>query len=314
MRVALLCTPSTIPTATWVRLELTARGHQLDDEAATVPDAGAAAATGHELADRWSRERPDVVLALGWEAGLSAHVGARAGTVDIPVLLRLTRAGRDPGSDRDRLELALARGSRRVLVPSVGELDRLVDRGVRRSVLRVLPEAVDRGLFADTGAELPDGGTHRVAVACRDTHQGAGAVPGPPCGRAYDIVPVSGDNADEAALADRLRSLHALVVTDDSDAEVALALRAMSCAVPVVAVATGTLSDIVADDITGVLVRRTSDVPAALRSLLADPVRRQSMGLAAADRVRARFDTAVVGAALDAVLLEVLPRSVAVAS
>ncbi len=279
-----------------------------------MADAQTAAATGHRLADRWAHERPDVVLALGWEAGLSAHVGTRSGAADIPVLLRLTQAGRDPGSDRDRLELALARSSRLVLVPSVGELDRLVERGVRRSLLRVLPEAVDRGMFIDRGAELTDGTTRRIAVVRPGTHDEVDTVPGARGGMAYDIVALGPGIPDEPTLAERLRSVHALVVTDDSDAEVALALRAMSCAVPVVAVAKGTLSDLVADDVTGVLVRRPADVPAALRTLLADPLGRQSMGLAAADRVRARFDTSVVGATLDAFLLEVLPHCVAVAS
>lgn len=295
--------------------ELSSRGHSVDDPASIPPDAGAAAATGHQLADRWAGERPDVALALGWEAALSAHVAARI--IEIPVVIRLSSAGREPGSDRDRLELALARGSRRVLVPSVGELARLVDRGVRRSVLGVLPEAVDRRQFVDMDAELPAGAGHRVAVARpdgRDDHRLAGTMTGKRGARAYEIVLVRGDGPDAATLADQLRSVHAMVLTGDSDAEVALALRAMSCAVPIVALGTGTLADIVADRVTGMLVRRASDIPAALRSLLADPLGRQGMGLAAVDRVRARFDTAVVGATLEAVLLEALPRRVAVAS
>ena len=314
MRISLLCTPSTLPTATWMGCELISRGHSVDDPASIAPHAGAAAATGHQLADRWAGERPDVALALGWEAALSAHVGARL--VEIPVVIRLSGAGREPGSDRDRLELALARGTRRVLVPSVGELDRLVDRGVRRSVLGVLPEAVDRREFVDMDAELPTGAGHRVAVARpdgQDDHHSAGTTPGRRGATAYEIVPVRGDGP-AAQLADQLRSVHAMVLTGDSDAEVALALRAMSCAVPIVALATGTLTDIVADRVTGVLVHRASDIPAALRSLLVDPLGRQGMGLAAVDRVRARFDTGVVGATLEAVLLEALPRHVAVAS
>lgn len=307
-----------MPTATWVSRELVSRGHSVDTPEAIPPDAGAAAAVGHRLTDHWDGDRPDIALALGWEAGLSAHVAARA--VDIPVAIRLSRAGREPGSDRDRLELALARGTRRVLVPSAGEVDRLVDRGVRRSALRVLPEAVDRRDFVDVDAELPAGVAHRVAVARpdgRDDHHDhplAGAMAGRRGATTYEIVPVRGGGPDTAELADQLRSVHAMVLTGDSDAEVALALRAMSCAVPIVALDTGSLADIVADNVTGMLVRRASDIPAALRSLLADPLGRQGMGLAAVDRVRARFDTTVVGATLEAVLLESLPRSVAVAS
>lgn len=312
MRVALLCTPSTSPTAAWIRRDLTARGHPLDEALPTVPDSASAALIGHGLADRWAVATPDVVLALGWEAGLAAHVGARSH--DLPVVLRLTRAARAPGTDRDRLELALARGSTRVLVASSGELDHLVDRGVRRTALRVLPEAVDRALFVDAGAEVTAAG-HRVALARpgeRREHDPvlelSRVVP------AYDPVLLPGRITTEPELADRIRSVHAMVVTDDSEAEVRLALSAMSCAVPVVAVATGTLSDVVADDVTGLLVRRPAQVNEALRSLLSDPLRRQSMGLAAVDRVRARFDTTVVGAALVGLLFDVQPGRVAVAS
>jgi glycosyltransferase involved in cell wall biosynthesis len=125
---------------------------------------------------------------------------------------------------------------------------------------------------------------------------------------------VLGQDAGIEALAADLRSIHALVVTDDGEDAVALALQAMSCGVPVIGVAVGTLSDVVADGVTGVLVPRAAGVTEALRSLLSDPMRRQSMGLAAVDRVKARFDTAVVGSALEGVLLEVVHGHVATAS
>lgn len=313
MRISLLCTTSTSSTAAWVSDALHAGGHVVDLRPWVDADARSAAYAGHALADRWSMDRPDVVVALGWQAGLAATIGARPG--GLPVTLRLTRAGRAPGSEDDRWEMASARSARRVLVPSTIDVDRLVDRGVRRTSLRVLPEAVDRTLFVDSDAEVPARGRPRIAVACPDQPRAADAVvdrlsrlP------AYDIDLLTRASHGEDELAAALRSAHALVVTDDSDAEVALALRAMSCAVPVVAVATGSLTDIVADEVTGLLVRRSADVTEALRSLLAGPLRRQSMGLAGVDRVRARFDTAVVGAALEGLLLETLPRQVAAAS
>lgn len=315
MRVALICSShaSWSPSAAdWVGRELTARGHVVEETGAAICDAPSAAAAGHDLADRWANQRPDVVLALDWTAGVAAQVGARSH--DLPVVLRLARAARAPGTDQDRLETALARSSRRVLVPSAGELDRLVDRGVPRHRLRVLPESVDRTRFPDAGAEVPPAPVHRVAVARPD--QGAPAVRllallrGLP---AYEPL-VLDSSRDDADLAGDLRSVHALVVTDDGEAEVALSLRAMSCGVPIVASGTGTLSDLVADGVTGVLVRDPAEVTEALRALLSDPLRRQSMGLAAADRVRARFDTPVVAAALEDLLLQVLPRRMAQAS
>jgi hypothetical protein len=303
MRVSLLSTPSATYTAGWAGLALTARGHLLEPPPSAVRDAQSAVSAGHDLAERWVSTRPDVVLALGWEAGLAAQVATRS--MPVPVVLRLTRAARSPGTDRYRLETALARGSQVVLVPSTGEVDHLVDRGVRRSHLRVLPDAVDRSVFADAGAEVTTEGPLRVGVAPasdpKETEQVVGLLRGL---TGYDAVPLPGVTTGDDDLARNLRSLHALVVTDDSEAAVALTLQAMSCAVPVVAVSMGTLSDLVADDITGILVPRASGVTDALRSLLPDSMRRQSMGLAAVDRVRARFDTAVVGAALDGLLLE----------
>jgi glycosyltransferase involved in cell wall biosynthesis len=278
-----------------------------------VRDAQSAVRAGHDLAERWASTRPDIVLALGWEAGLAAQVAVRS--VPAPVVLRLTRAARSPGSDRDRLENALARGTKVVLVPSAGEVDHLVDRGVRRTHLRVLPDAVDRSVFSDAGAEVTTEGPMRVGVApAADPQETEQAVALLRAVAGYDAVPLPGASTTDEDLARTLRSLHALVVSDDSEAAVALTLQAMSCAVPVVAVAVGTLSDLVADDVTGILVPRANGITDALRSLLPDSMRRQSMGLAAVDRVKARFDTAVVGAALDALLLEAVGGRVTTSS
>jgi glycosyltransferase involved in cell wall biosynthesis len=74
----------------------------------------------------------------------------------------------------------------------------------------------------------------------------------------------------------------------------------------VVALHLGALSDLVADGVTGLLVPRASALSDALRALLTDSMRLQSMGLAAVDRVRARFDTLVVAPLLERLLLEVV--------
>lgn len=310
MRVALLCSSSSVPTTDWVADQLARRGHQVDRPVAPLAAAADAADAGHALADRWTVDRPDVALAVGWLAGLAAQVAARE--TSVPVALRLTRAGRSPGSDRDRIEVALARGSALVLVPSAGAVDRLVDRGVPRRLLRVLPEAVDTTLFADDGAEAPATAGHRIAVTpvSDPPSDPARLLAGLPACQPV-VLPAAGQTRDLPAA---LRSLTAVVAVDDSDAEVSLVLQAMSCGVPTVAVDTGTLSDLVADQVTGLLVPRPADVPEALRSLLADPMRRQSMGLAAVDRARARFDTEVVGTALDRLLHEVVPAHPEVAA
>lgn len=304
MRVALVCTPSSRHTQDWVSDQLLQHDH-VPDGPTTVPDLTEAAEVGHGLADRWRRDSgPDVVVALGWEAGLAAQVATRAHHA--PVVLRLTQPARVPGSDRFRLETALARTSNLVLVPSVGELDRLVDCGIDRAKLRVLPDAVDRSRFADTG---PFAAADRVRVAVIRADDGTD--PGPALPGVASMV-VTLDQPDEL-LAGQLRSCAALVVVDDSDAEVALALRAMSCGVPVVAVERGVLADLVADGVTGLLAR-PDGLAAALRSVVADPLRRESMGLAAVDRVRARFATDVVGAALARAVAEVHQESMPAAA
>lgn len=310
MQVALLSTPASRHTGSWVRDQLAEHGHGLDGGAAgaiVVPGLPDAPALGHQLADRWARDgRPDVVLALGWEAGLAAQVATR--DCDIPVALRLAGVARTRTNERFRLETALARTSDAVLVRSVGEADHLVTRGVSRAVLRVLPEAVDRERFAD-GERPSTEPPHGVAVT-----------PGGPPGLVSrlaampDCAPVQVDaGAPEKTQADLLRSVSALVAVTDEPDDVAVVLRAMSCGVPVVAADHGALSDLVADGVTGVLVR-PAELLDALRSLLADPLRAESLGLAAVDRARARFDVTVVGAGLDRVLTEVARTRLATAS
>lgn len=280
MRVALLCSPAARRTADWVTVALADHGHDVT-AAVTVTDVRTAGPQGHLTGDAWRTAGvPDVALALGWEAGLAAQVAAR--DRGVPVVLRLTRVGREPAGDRARLETALARDSALVLVPSAGERDRLAERGVPRDRLRVVAEAVDPARFLDSGVAA--GGAGRRVVVAR---------------------PALADLPDEV-LAAQLREYDVLVVGDDSEAEVALTLRAMACGVPVVAVDRGVLSDVVADGVTGLLTRPDL-LAAAVNALLADPTRRETMGLAAVDRIRARFTPTVVGEALERALQEVGP-------
>ena len=309
MRLALLCAPALQPTCAWMSERVSELGHSVDHQSLEARDVAAAASTGHALADRWAAHRPDLVLALGWEAGLAAQIGAR--DCAAPVLLRLTRVVNGQDADGARLERAVVRGSSLVVVPSVGAAQRLVDRGVPRGTLRVLPEAVDRRRYADRGASS-GGPDRRVGVVApedgrdQDVSRRLAGMPG------CQAVRVSLAQPDEQ-LADTLRSIDVLVVEDDTDEEVAMSLRAMSCGVPVIAPDSGVMADIVADNVTGLLVSRGS-LTDALRSLLSDPMRREAMGLAAVDRVRARFDVSVVGAMLERTLHEAVGSRTAIAS
>ena len=315
MRIVLLHSPLSRHAADLMAASLVSRGH---DVAPVVPveaagDAASAArrvvAHADDLAHAGDSGRPDVVLATGWEAGVAAHLAAR--DLDAPVALRLARPGRRPGTDQDRMETALMRSSDLVLVPSVGELDRLVGRGVPRARLRVLPEPVDTTRFTDEepgeSPEPPAGRAHQVGVATpSDGSVRTGLLAGlgsmPSC---HAVALPTPDEWDESTPR-LLRSLDLLVVADDTEAEVTTTLSAMACGVPVVAADIGILADAVADEVTGLLVGPGGMAP-AIRSLLPDRMRHESFGLSAVDRVRARFAAEVVAATLEQHLRSLVP-------
>ena len=230
---------------TWLPAALTTLGHDVDvvDRPALEPEN--AAALGYQVAKTWTTRRPDVVLAVGWVAGLATQVATRE--VPVPVLLRLPRPGRSGSAAVTRVERALARSGARLLARSPSELDVLAGLGAPRGAIRVLPEPVDA---------VPAGG-----------NRSAGAEP-------------------------------VVVATDDSAAEVSAVLEGMAAGRPAVVLDCGILGDLVADHVTGLVVRAERDLPAAVRSLAADGMRREAMGMAAADRVQACFTTEVVAGAL----------------
>jgi glycosyltransferase involved in cell wall biosynthesis len=93
------------------------------------------------------------------------------------------------------------------------------------------------------------------------------------------------------AMPSLLRSADAVVTVPWYEPFGIVPLEAMACGVPVVASAVGGLTDTVVDGVTGVLVppRDPNALARALKSLLADPARREAYGLAGADRVQARY-------------------------
>ena len=89
-----------------------------------------------------------------------------------------------------------------------------------------------------------------------------------------------------------------VVATDDSAADVSAVLEGMAAGRAAVVLDRGILGDLVADHVTGLVVRTEGDLPAAVRARAADEMRREAMGMAAADRVEACFATSVVVEAL----------------
>ncbi len=172
MHVLLVSTlPSTGPAG---RLAdgLRALGH--DVHAVDRPDLHAtdAAAVGYGLADSWDGAAPDVVVALGWLAGLVAQVATRERSV--PVLLRLPRPGRSGDPSVTRVERALVRSGVTVLAAAPSEAEVLAMMGAPRSRVRVLPETVD---VAGIARRLDgDPAVTDVVVVDDDTPEGVDAV------------------------------------------------------------------------------------------------------------------------------------------
>jgi len=315
---------------------LSALGHGTERTVLPSDSVHDAAALGHDLATAWQSERPDAVVAVGWLAGLAAQVGRR--DLPLPVLQRLFAPGRARDMERRRLENAVARGATRVLALCSGDVDRLVDLGVRRASVRIVPHGVDTTAFGDEGPAWPAADGRRLVARPVDHDAAARLIrllpQLPRCElvllttsatragvtsaltevvdrkEVASRVRLTGSEPDQhtpAALAALLRGTDAVLAVDDEAPSLDLVLQGMATGIPVVAPAVGALADIVADGVTGVLVPASPDtgLPDAIRSLLGDDLSRESQGLAAGDRARASFGWPAVAAAVARVAEEV---------
>jgi glycosyltransferase involved in cell wall biosynthesis len=109
--------------------------------------------------------------------------------------------------------------------------------------------------------------------------------------------------SDDGELATLLRSADVFVHVPAHEASGVACLRAMACGVPVVASATGAHLDMVIDGTTGLLVppARPDLLAARIRHLLATPMLRQGLSMAAADRARSRYSWERIAAETTAV-------------
>ncbi len=294
---------------------------------------------GHDLAEQWAATPPEAVVAHGWQAGVAAQIAVQGRP--IPVLQRFSGLAGPAGDvKRARLESALARGADRVLAGHTGQVEQLIAIGVRRPAIRVVPFGVDISIYSEGGPKWAPTPRRRLvtAVTAADPATIAGLVHSLRALPDAELI-VFGFHETDAArgrlldqvarrgVADRVRLLGALSAEDRAallrsatvaistmaeDTAAAFVLQAMACGVPVVARAVGAAADAVADGVTGVLLPpRTSDSTAeAVRGLLADALRRESFGLAAVDRARARFNWTVAAGATGRILDEVTARVV----
>jgi glycosyltransferase involved in cell wall biosynthesis len=241
--------------------------------------------------------------------------------------LRLPESG--PAA-RVRLETAVARSVGTVLARSAQEMSDLARLGVPRTSIKVVPCGVDTALFSPDGPAARRTGRPRLlAVTTLAWPHGLDtvmrALPGIPGAELViaDARPGGRPRADKArrelgklarqagvrdrvtlgdgvsprALPCLLRSADVLVNPAWYEPIGMTVIQAMACGVPVVASDVGSNRDAVVDGTTGALVPpgRPDVLARRLRELLALPVRLEALGVAAADRARARYSWDRIG-------------------
>jgi D-inositol-3-phosphate glycosyltransferase len=289
------------------------------------------------LAERWRRSAPDVVHAHDWTSGLAALGGAA--DLGIPVVQTFrSLAGHAPAghgqpapgmTTRARLEAALARTARAVLVGSSAGQAELIRLGVPPAAVSVVPPGVDTAAFQPFGPAAARSGRPRLlmvaplapaapdgqpglAVAARALADVPGAelliVSGPARGRlasdpgyraltrlarqlgVHDRLSCTAD-VRQADMPALMRSADVLLSLTTSEPFAMVALEAMACGLAVIASGTGTSRDAVIDGVTGYLVPpgQPALLAARISQLLERPMLREGFGIAAASRAQARY-------------------------
>lgn len=284
------------------------------------------------LVDQWSGSdwEPDVAHAHFWLSGMAAVTAGRQ--TGVPVVqtyhalgvVKRRHQGAADTSPPDRIgyERALGQAVDRVIAQCRDEVDELVQLGVPRARICLIPSGVDNQRFCPAGPMAPrETGRSRVLTVGRlvarkgfaDVITALRLVPGAEClvigGPPADGLAVDRlagrllEIATAAGVADRVQLIGAVPPTEMPkwyrSADVLatapwyepfglVPLEAMACGVPVVASAVGGITDTVVDGITGELVppRDPRALGAAIRRLLTDEQRRFSYATAAADRAR----------------------------
>jgi glycosyltransferase involved in cell wall biosynthesis len=227
-------------------------------------------------------------------------------------------------AQRVRLEKAIGRTVDAVIATCADEATQLLRMSVPRLRIGVVPSGVDVEQFTPRGPAYPRGEARRLLVLSRlvERHgvgtaiQALSRIPdaelviagGPPReGLATDgQVHRLRLAAKDAGVADRvvflgqvthkniprlLRSADLVLTLSSSRPFGMVPLEAMACGVPVVATKAGGNADSIIDDVTGLHVpaERPVEVARRIRALLADPTHLKALGIAAADRARARY-------------------------
>lgn len=271
------------------------------------------------LKARWTTDVPDVIHAHHWTSGFGAVLSARH--TGIPVVQSYHALD---GGESAEIERLVGRGAARVIATSGHETNELAKLGVPRTRISTVPWGVDTETFTLDGPTAPRNGMPRILtvgdLAPQDgvddlisalttvTWTELVIVGGP----SRSQLPRNADFlrlrawADKHGVADRVTFLGhvphseipALIRSSDvvacpqwREALGIVSLEAMACGVPVVASAAGGLAETVVHGVTGLHVppREPTLLARALRSLLADDVRRQELSFAGQDRARVRY-------------------------
>jgi glycosyltransferase involved in cell wall biosynthesis len=274
------------------------------------------------LDDQLRRHRPDVMHSHTWLAGLAAELATRPDRVPLAHTfheLELDNlqppAPRSPDS-RTRTEQTVAQHANRVIALSHAERDLLVDAGLPRDRVSVVPTGVDTERLSPDGPHPRSGFAHRLVVV-GPPHRAA------PILRAVTALPDTevvltvadrpaapghtrlAEFAGDLGIADRVRVEPTLdawqraALLRSADVVVSCAtpgrcdvgyLEAMACGVPVVATSPEA-AEAVVHGITGLHLVDAGprQLARSLRDLLDKPVLRQSMGTAGRDRATARY-------------------------
>jgi D-inositol-3-phosphate glycosyltransferase len=285
-----------------------------------------------ELREDWAQWRPDVVHAHFWMSGLASILAAR--DLDVPVVQTFHALGavkrRYQGdadtspAERISIERMVGRRAAWIAATCTDEVFELIQMGVPRKRISVVPCGVDIDRFEPAGPKAPAEFSHRIVSVGRLVPRKGfstviAALPslpdtelviagGPEHGRLAQDPEAQSllAQAKEAGVEDRvklvgqvsrmdmpalLRSADAVVCVPWYEPFGIVPLEAMACGVPVVASAVGGLTDTVVHGVTGLHVptRRPDALASALRRLMSDGVMGETYGLAGRDRAAARY-------------------------